>query len=239
MIYRDLTFPTIKGRPFFYTNFVQTIDGKVQVVGDPKAYWPLGSKVDYQTLVMLRAHADVLVHGKNTAVAFPILKNLAKSDFKKFRKQFKKPASFVYVVVSGHPDNKLIDAFRDAPNWCKVILATTENAKVPSAKNVEVVRAGEEEIDLKKLSSWFYKNKLNHVLVEGGPHLLGSFLKEDLIDEVFTTIAPKIWGNENGKTLTMVEGVLFKPQDVKKFKLVSAQKVGDEVFLRYKILDGK
>ena len=78
MIYRDLTFPTIKGRPFFYTNFVQTIDGKVQVTGDPKAYWPLGSEVDYQTLVTLRAQADALVHGKNTAVAFPILKNLEK-----------------------------------------------------------------------------------------------------------------------------------------------------------------
>lgn len=233
MIYQDLTFPTIKGRPFFYTNFVQTIDGKVQVAGDPKAYWPLGSKTDYQTLVVLRAHADALVHGKNTAVAFPILKNLAKSDFKKFRKQFKKPASFVYVVVSAHPDDKLIDALSKGPKWCKVILATTQSAKVPRVKNVEVVRAGEKEIDLKKLSGWFYKNKLNHVLVEGGPHLLGSFLKEGLIDEVFTTIAPKIWGNEDGKALTMVEGVLFRPEDVKKFKLISVKKKGDEVYLRY------
>lgn len=233
MIYQDLTFPATKGRPFFYTNFVQTIDGKVQVAGDPKAYWPLGSNVDYQTLVTLRAHADALVHGKNTAVAFPILKNLAKSDFLKFRKQFKKPAGFVYVVVSAHPDKKLVDALSKGPSWCRVILATTGSVKAPSVKNIEVVRAGEGEIDLKKLSGWFYKNKLNHILVEGGPHLLGSFLRENLIDEVFVTIAPKIWGNENGKTLTMVEGVLFKPQDVKQFKLTSVKKVGDEVYLRY------
>ncbi len=235
MMYPNLKFTKMNGRPFYYTNFVQTIDGKVQVVGDPKAYWPLGGKTDYQTLVELRAYADVLVHGKNTAAVFPILKNLAKSDFLKFRKQLKKNSSFVYTVVSGHPDKELIEALSARISWCKVILVTTKNAKVPPSKNIETVRIGDKKVDLKKLSELFYKNGYKNILVEGGPNLLGSFMEVGLIDEVFTTIAPKIWGNKDKKTLTMVEGFLFKPDDVKLFGLVSVKNVGDEVYLRYSV----
>jgi len=35
-------------------------------------------------------------------------------------------------------------------------------------------------------------------------------------------------------TLTLAEGYLFPPSKIKKFKLISVKKLGDEVFLRYR-----
>ncbi|TSC86623.1 MAG: bifunctional deaminase-reductase domain-containing protein [Microgenomates group bacterium Gr01-1014_7] len=190
MLYPKLKFPIVSGRPFFYTNFVQTVDGKVQV--KVPGYWPIGSKIDYQVLTELRTYADCLIHGKNLYLEFGDItkKSLQKEEFKKLRKKLGKDPNLPFIVGTH---------------------------------------------DLKKLSSDLYKKGYKNVLVEGGPTLLGSFLKEDLIDEIFLTISPKIFGSEQGKTLTLVEGVLFPPNSTKKLKPLSIKPINDELFLRYSV----
>lgn len=74
------------------------------------------------------------------------------------------------------------------------------------------------------------------MLIEGGPTILASFLKEGLIDEIFLTIAPKIFGSKYPSTLTMVEGYLFPKQSIKKLKLLSVKPIGNEIYLRYQII---
>lgn len=189
MLYPNLKFPRISGRPFFYTNFVQTLDGKVGV--SKPGYWPIGSRVDYEVLTELRAHSDCLIHGKNLAREFGSItkQNLNKPFFKKLRKRLGKNPELPYYVGI-HDLSKLIE---------------------------ELKRKG-------------YKN----ILVEGGPTLLGSFLKENLIDEIFITIAPKIYGS-SGDTLTLVEGQLFLPKTTKKLKLLSVKPIKNELFLRYRV----
>ena len=71
MLYPNLKFPKVLKRPFFYTNFVQTVDGKVGVgKSELQGYWPIGSKKDYEVLTELRAYADCLIHGGNLAREF-------------------------------------------------------------------------------------------------------------------------------------------------------------------------
>jgi len=236
-LYQDIKFIGKKGRPFFYTNFVSTIDGKIQVVSSPKAYWPIGSKEDYETLIELRAHADVLIHGKNTAMWIRTLDNLEKESFRKRRKQLGKKKDIVYVVISNNPTSEIAQYLNSKKNVVKTLLATSEKAKAGEkiSKATNTLRLGREELNLRSLASYFKKNNLKNILVEGGPTLLGSFLKEDLIDEVFLTIAPKIFGNTEKDAITMVEGVLFAPDKVKKLKLLSSKVLGDEICLRYKI----
>lgn len=183
MFYQKLKFPKFKNRPFFYTNFVATLDGKVAV--KKPGYWPIGSKIDHQVLLQLRSHADCLIHGKNLAKEFG---EITKKSLKKHH------PSLPYLVV----------ASRDLPD----------------------------------LVSRLHKKGYKRVLVEGGPTLLTSFLKEDLIDEIFLTISPKIFGSEKDTTLTLTEGYLFPPDKIKKFKLISVKKAGDEVFLRYRAVSG-
>lgn len=179
MFYQKLKFPKFKNRPFFYTNFVQTLDGKVGV--RKTGYWPIGSKIDHQILLELRSYADCLIHGKNLAKEFG---EITKKSLKRYH------PDLPYIVVTSH---NLLD-----------------------------------------LVSMLQEKGYKRVLVEGGPTLLTSFLKEDLIDEIFLTVSPKIFGSEKDVTLTLAEGYLFPPDKIKKFKLLSVKKMGDEVFLRYR-----
>lgn len=179
MFYQNLNFPKLKSRPFFFTNFVATLDGKVAV--KKPNYWPIGSKIDHQILLELRSWADCLLHGKNLAREFG---EVTKKSLKRYHPHLP------YIVVTSH--------------------------------------------NLPDLVSMLQEKGYKRVLVEGGPTLLTSFLKEDLIDEIFLTISPKIFGSEKDITLTLVEGYLFPPNQIKKFKLISVKKMGDEVFLRYR-----
>lgn len=190
MFYPNLKFPKTRSRSFFYTNFVQTVDGKVQV--KKEGYWPIGSGLDYEVLLELRAYADCLIHGKNLHKEFGEItkKSLEKNEFKSLRKNLGKDPNLPYILGTH---------------------------------------------DLKKLAGDLYKKGYQNILVEGGPTLLGSFLKENLIDEIFLTIAPKIFGNEDSSTLSLVEGYLFPKKAIKKLSLISVKKVGNELFLRYKV----
>jgi len=177
MFYPNLNFPKTAGRPFFYTNFVSTVDGKVS------GYWPLGSSNDHKVLMELRSYADVLVHGKNLYKQFGEIT----------KKSLSRLPNLIYYPITEH-------------------------------------------ISPKKLADDFYKKGYRNVLVEGGPTLLGSFLKEHLLDEIFLTIAPKIFGSKTGATLTLVEGILFPPNKIKNLQLLSVKQVKNELFLRYRVL---
>lgn len=211
MLYPNLKFPKRANRPFFYTNFVATVDGKVQVLKNTKDYWPIGSKADHEVMMELRSYADCLIHGKNLAKEFGeiTLNSLKKNSFKKMRKKLGKDPVLPYWILSGKPET----------------LGKSVGANVihPPGGILGLV---------KYLRSQGYKN----VLVEGGPTLLGSFLKANLIDEVFLTIAPKIFGNENRQTLTLVEGCLFPKKAIKNLSLLSVKSLRSELYLRYKVI---
>lgn len=204
MLYRGIKFPKIQSRPFFYTNFVATVDGKVQVLKNTKGYWPIGSRVDHDTLIELRVYADVLVHGANLAKDFGDIsrESLGKENFKTLRKSLGKNPNLPYFVVTKNPK------------------------QFPGQNTIT---------DLNTLVQKFNKKGYQNVLVEGGPTLLGSLLKMNLMDEIFLTIAPKIFGSEKNQTLTLVEGVLFPADRIKRLKLISVIRVEDELFLRYNV----
>lgn len=203
MFYQNLKFPKTKGRPFFYTNFVSTIDGKVQV--KKSGYWPIGSEKDYKVLTELRAYADCLIHGANLAREFGeiTLKSINKTSFKQTRRILGKSANLPYYVITTKP-LKLKGA----------------NIFQPEGKK------------LNTLVNLLIEKGYKHILVEGGPKLLGSFIKEDLIDELFLTISPKIYGT-NESTKNLVEGQLFPPNQIKHLEIISVKKIKDELFLRY------
>lgn len=236
-LYKDLVLPTLPDRPFFYTNFVATIDGKIQVTPDTKAYWPIGSEVDYATLLQLRAKADVLIHGKNTALWHRTIDTLSKDQFQDLREKSAKAGKFLYVVISAHPSDDLIPRLENAPEHVEVLLATTKEAEVSQElqKIVNLHRFGEVHVDLQALSQYLYDQGQRHVLIEGGPNVLGSFFEAQLVDEIFLTIAAKVIGNENKSTITMVEGYMFPPDHVPVCTLLSTQNVNNELYLRYSV----
>jgi 5-amino-6-(5-phosphoribosylamino)uracil reductase len=72
------------------------------------------------------------------------------------------------------------------------------------------------------------------VLSEGGPALLGGWLREGLVDELFLTVAPRLAGRSaEERRLALVEGAAFTPEDAPRTRLLSAKRADDYLFLRY------
>lgn len=236
MVYSKIQFSKKTDRPFFFTNFVATVDGKVQVTKDGEGYWPIGSETDFNTLLDLRASSDLLIHGKNTALGFNHLSRINSSEFRERRRNLGKGSDLQYLIISSHPDDSLL-AFLKNDFGAKAYLVTTTTAILSKdlEKWVNIVRFGEQKVNLNELSEFLHEQGFENILMEGGPTLLGEFLAADLMDEIFLTIAPKIFGNQDKSTLTLVEGRLFPIEEVKNLKLISVNIVDDEVYLRYAI----
>jgi len=233
-MYEELTFPHNQMRPFFYTCFVSSIDGKVIVRTNPYAYWPIGSSLDHDVLIELRSRADLLIQGKNTALFYRTLDSLAKVSFQAARRALGKESDLPYLVISKTADPRLLPYLHN-PGKTKPFLVTTETAVV-SDEIIEasnLLRYGTNTVDIQMLVAWLQAQGFQNVMVEVGPTLLGAFFAQNLIDEVFLTIAPKIFGNSNDATFTVVEGYLFPPDHVQQCRLLSVKQEDDELFLRY------
>ena len=72
------------------------------------------------------------------------------------------------------------------------------------------------------------------MLTEGGPHLLGSFIGSDRLDELFLTVAPQLVGRDSTERLGLVEGIALPPGDARWDHLESVRRSGDHLFLRYR-----
>jgi riboflavin biosynthesis pyrimidine reductase len=72
------------------------------------------------------------------------------------------------------------------------------------------------------------------VLVEGGPHLMGDFFAEKLLDELFLTLAPQVAGRDGHSDRPgFVTGKTFAPAQPLWGTLVSARQGGSHLLLRY------
>lgn len=227
-------FDSFDNRPFFYTSFVSSLDGKIQV--DRPGYWPIGSSNDLDHFIYLRSKADVILAGRNTAVSFG-QKTIERihEGFSELRVKEGKTGSVEYAVLSNHPDQTLGNALKN-PYGYKPFLITDNNVareQFNSAFRVETIPS-HGKIDPHAIASLLFKKGLRDVFIDGGPKILIPFLQAGLIDEIFLTIAPKIIGDRENSSLTMVEGYLFPPDELPSWRLLSSQKVGDEVFLRYR-----
>ena len=217
-------------------NFVMTVDGKVQ--GPGAGYWPIGSAADLALLLKLRAQCDVLVHGRLTAMGHEHIKRLASPDFQRLLSEHGHKQPYAYVVLSAHPDLLLLDKIQPGESGLQVILATTQDAVLDFVvpKGIDVWRCGSGEVDLSVLVVRMEQQGWRRAALEAGPRLFGAFVAAELADDLYLTIAPKLFGTAFG-TPTMINGILFAPEKVPRLELVTHEAVGDELNLHYRFIN--
>lgn len=72
------------------------------------------------------------------------------------------------------------------------------------------------------------------ILIEGGPQLMGDFLAERCLHELFLTLAPQIAGrNSSTERPGFVAGKRFAPEHPLWGTLVSVKRASNHLFLRY------
>ena len=226
-----------KHSPYYYSSFVSTIDGKVMV--KKEGYWPLGSEYDLQHFIHLRTYADVIIDGKQTALGFAdrTIMRIHDESFNTQRIQNGKQQKAEYMIITSSPDDSLISAITNEYEY-KPFLVTSLDALLSKELEalVRVIRLPlnqQGHIHLLALHNYLSQQGFKTIFIDGGAVLLASFFEYHLLDELFLTITPKIVGSEKETTISLVEGKLFSPADIKHAKLISVQQIEDEVILRY------
>jgi riboflavin biosynthesis pyrimidine reductase len=212
-VYDRLEFPDPPpDRPYVFVNMVATIDGKITTGERGEPVNDLGSAVDHATMHALEEAADGMMIGAGTLRATP-------------RINVPRHVARFCVTGSGRVDFGH-NYFQDAPERAWVV--TTEEAEATGP----AIRAGSGSLDLRAALSAIRGLGIQRLLCEGGSDLNASLMREELVDELFLTIAPKI---RLGRDVpTIADGEALKREDVQRFQLVSAIPVDDEVFLRYR-----
>jgi len=118
----------------------------------------------------------------------------------------------------------------------RTIIATTEEmvdtpeAAVLRKCGAEIVAAGSgNRVDLKILMQELGKLEIDSVLLEGGSTLTASALREGIVDQIYTFVAPKIFGGA-GKSPVGGEGVELV-DEAYRFEVCSKLSIGEDVLI--------
>lgn len=201
-------------------------------------------KQDQKLMKSLRIDADCILRGANTIKKSGSALTIEKKKDTEKRKKQGKTKHPLNVVVSSKLDfdyNRL-DFFKNSETTKLIFTNSTSKNKIEKAKRyAQVIRVKSKnaKVDVKEVIKILKtKFKCGNILLEGGGELNFSMLKNNLIDEIYMTICPYIFGGETGISSFGGEG--FKKEDIKSLKLLSIKKNNfEELFLHYKVLKNK
>jgi riboflavin biosynthesis pyrimidine reductase len=217
-----------------YANMISSLDGVVALAGPPEA---LRGDCGADRLVMglLRAAADVVVIGAGT---------LRASGRHRWTAAFVDPERkhlyagwvrdpLVVVVSAGGDLDPSLPAFQE-----QALVLTTEagaarlGSRLPGG--ARVIALGADLVSARQVLETVRAEGHRRILVEGGPTLLGHFLAEQLLEELFLTITPGIAGRRQGDgRLGLVDGVQFLPSRDRWGRLRSLRRQGSCLYARY------
>jgi riboflavin biosynthesis pyrimidine reductase len=222
-----------------YANFVSSLDGVVALgEGGESGHIISGdSEADRFVMALLRACADAVVIGAGTFRRTPgafwhaayVYPPLAEA-FADLRKQLglRVHPLLVLVTASGR-----LDTTQPAVQTALIATTRTGEEKLRGAlpAGARVVAFDDHAIRLASLFELLRSEGLGRLLTEGGPTLVGELTKADLIDELFLTISPRLYGRSLGDgKKSLIHGVELEGRAL---ALSSARRHGSHLFLRY------
>lgn len=222
-------------RPFVYVNMATTVDGKITSAA--REYPRFTSQYDRETMDRLRAEADAILVGAGTARADNPPLCVRSEEMRRYRRSLGKPDGLDRVLVSASldisPDSRL---FHD--DGGTRIIATVDSAPADRLRalegRAEIWRLGAERVDLVELLRRLKARGVERLLLEGGGELNWGFLEQDLIDELYVTIAPTLLGGRDAPTL--IEGRGLDMAGQRRLKLIDLHREQDELYSRWAIV---
>jgi len=139
----------------------------------------------------------------------------------------------VLVTASGVLDPH--SRFFDEADGGDRVIATAEAAPAERlarlAQWAEIWKLGTERVDLAALLARIGERGVERVIAEGGGELNWQLVRDDLVDEIYVTIAPSLLGGRDAPTLLEGEGLTMSTRRV--LRLVELHREGDELYCRY------
>ncbi len=249
-LYGPLRFPPHQDRPYVIGNFVSTLDGVVSLnVPGQSGGGPISGEFQQDRMVMglLRAVADAVVVGAGTLRAvrnhvwtpgyvWPQLADV----YTALRTELGKvgPPLNVIVTASGRIDfSRRVFHSGEVP----VLIVTTPEGRdhifrhqPPQSIQVSALDGNGPLTSQGILDAISDFRMSDVILVEGGPQLIGDFLADQRLDELFLTLAPQIAGRDGSvERPGLVAGKIFAPEKPLWCRLLGIKRGGSHLFLRY------
>jgi riboflavin biosynthesis pyrimidine reductase len=177
---------------------IASTDGAAELGGRSGA---LGGPADRMVFAVLRSLADVILVGAGTARAEryrPVDTADVWSDLRAGRA----PTPAI-AVVSNSLDLDGARLFSGAPAHAQPIVITTAAASASRvaalADRARLIVAGQRQVDIGAAVSALAGLGYQHILAEGGPHLLGQLAEDGLLDELCLTTSPVLAAGSAGR----------------------------------------
>ncbi len=220
----------VTGRCWVTLKWAQSIDGKVATVEPrPSGSGWISGEQSRKDVHKLRRRAQAILVGVNTVIADDPLLTARPSKGKEATR----------IVLDSHLriplDCKLIKTAKKS----LVLIYTNESTLRTNPEiAVKITKKGADVLaypDTQGRSNLYFlldelsKRGIAQLLVEGGPRVLTSFLKEGLADEIVVYIAPRILGAQGSVDIT---GPMAELTQAVGLHYVDIERFGDDVRLR-------
>jgi riboflavin biosynthesis pyrimidine reductase len=237
-------------RRCIFANFVSSIDGVVALGPEhPQSGSAISGRNlgDRFVMGLLRACADAVLIGAGTLRATPNhrwtaehIYPAAAEDFGDLRRRLGRSERPLLIVVTARGD---LDADHSGLHEGALIITTDVGAERLRGRiqpNVALRSLGDvERLPIEAVMDVLRSEGHEVVLTEGGPTLIGQILAAGLLDELFLTVSPAVFGRSSAAPKEgLVEGVSFSPSNPVRFNLLSVRSHGAHLFLRYACANG-
>nr|WP_041620104.1 RibD family protein [Stanieria cyanosphaera] len=220
-------------RPETTVILAMSADGKISDYQRSPARF--GSPQDKVHLEEQVALVDAVLFGAGTLRAYGTTLPVTNPQLLQQRQQQHLRDQPIQIVVSasGNFSSQLRFFSQPIPRW---LITTAEAAKLwQQRQQFEQILV----TDLIQLNPWqtifkqLKKLGINRLAILGGGELVASLLKENLIDQLWLTVCPVIFGGKDAPT--PVEGKGFLAAQATNLELISVKQIEQEVFLHYRV----
>lgn len=216
-----------RGVPRVRMNFVMSLDGAVTVGGRSGG---LGDENDRLAMQVLRTLADVVLAGAGTVRAEGYGGLRVEETDAAWRRSQGLPAQPRVAVVSSR-----LDLSPEHPFFARAVerpivvthAASPADRRAALAEVADVLVCGDAAVDARAMVDALAAAGLPQVLCEGGPHLFGSLIEADLVDELCLSLSPMLVAGDAGRIARGAREV------ERRMRLVHAIPAGDLLLLRY------
>jgi riboflavin-specific deaminase-like protein len=214
--------------PYTLVNFVATVDGRAAFDGRSG---PIGDEADRQLFHGLRERADGVFAGTGTLRTERYGRIVRDPERRRRRLAAGLTPEPLACVISRSGDVPTDIPLFGEPEARIVVFAPSDIDLAQCAAQVDVVKLDPGELTmttaLRRLRSDYGVRLL---LCEGGPTVFGALLHEDLVDELFLTVSPKLAGGTAGPMILSGPAL----PELLAVSLLWALERDDSLYLRYR-----
>jgi riboflavin biosynthesis pyrimidine reductase len=225
-------------RPCLYANFVASLDGVVAlaVPGDSGPLVSQHSAADRFVMGLLRASADAILIGAGTfrkgsgdIWSAEAIHPACAPQFAELRAALGlAPLPQLVIVTRSGAIDVTQPAVRDAWIATSASGASVLRGRVPASARIVVLDAA---MRMAELVALLQREQLTVLLTEGGPSLFAQLVAERLVDELFLTSSPALFGRFPGDARkALADGVDL---DGTPLELLSLRRQASHLFARY------